>query len=200
MAVSSRRRSGNVYMPWWLLSTGSPFLVVRTSGDPEFLIATLPRVIRELDPSLPLRPVRTLGEEMSLAVEARTARVLVVGVMAVLAVGMAVVGLVGALVRAVSERRRELAIRLALGATRGNATGLIVWSGLRLVFVAVAVGLAIAAAAGRALESVVFGVSPHDPLTYVAVAAGIGLLGLVACYLPARRAAGIAPVELLRSE
>jgi putative ABC transport system permease protein len=191
---------GNVYLPWWLLSTGSPYLVVRTAGDPEPLLTALPRLIREVDPTLPLRPVRTLEEEMSLAVESRTARVLVVGVMAALAVGIAVVGLVAALVRAVTERRRELAIRLALGATRGNATGLIVWSGLRLVLVAVAVGLGVAAAAGRALESVVFGISARDPLTYVAVALGIGILGLVACYLPARRAAGIAPVELLRSE
>jgi predicted permease len=63
---------GNIYMPWWLLSTGSPYLVVRTAGDPEHLIPALPRLIRELDPSLPLRPVRTLDEEMTLAVGWRT--------------------------------------------------------------------------------------------------------------------------------
>jgi predicted permease len=191
---------GNVYLPWWLLSTGSPFLVVRTTGDPQALVAALPRLIRELDPSLPLRPVRTLDEEMASAVESRTARLIVVGVIGALAACLALFGLVGALTRAVAERRRELAIRLAIGATGGDAVGLMLRSGLRLVAAALTIGLASAVAAGQALSAVVFGISPYDPITYAGVIAVVSVVGLAASYVPARRAARIAPIELLRGE
>jgi putative ABC transport system permease protein len=191
---------GNVYMPWWLLSTGSPYLVVRTAGDPQRLVPILTRIIRDLDPSLPLRPVHTLDEEMALAVESRSARLVVVGAIGVLAVCMAFFGLLTALARMVAERRRELAIRLALGETSAGAVRRVMWSGLRLVVVALVAGLAVSAAAGRALASVVYGISPYDPLTYVCASAGIIASGLIVCYVPARRATRIAPVELLRSE
>jgi ABC-type antimicrobial peptide transport system permease subunit len=124
----------------------------------------------------------------------------VVGVIGAVAAVMAFFGLLTSLARGVAERRRELAIRLAIGATSGGAVRLMVFAGLRIVAIAVVVGLALAAAAGRALASVVYGISPYDPVTYATVAVAAVVIGLAACYLPARRASHIAPMELLKSE
>jgi putative ABC transport system permease protein len=102
--------------------------------------------------------------------------------------------------RSVSERQRELAIRAALGATSGMAVGLIVWNGTMLVGAGVVLGELGTAAVGRELASLVYGVSPYDPVTCVGMAIVVTVLAGRACYLPARRAARIDPLELLRAE
>jgi putative ABC transport system permease protein len=189
-----------VYVLWRDLPTGVSYLAVRTAGDPEAMISTVTRAIRAVDAAVPIADVRSLEAEMNLAIAGRELRLALVASFAVLAFGVALVGLVAVLGRSVSERRRELAIRAALGATPGMAVGLIVWNGTTLVVAGVVLGELGTAAAGRELASLVYGVSPYDPVTYVGVAIVVTVLAVLACYLPARRAARIDPLELLRAE
>jgi len=191
---------GNTFIPWRQLPTGVSFLVVRATRDTAALGPDILRTIRELDPTLPLPVVRPLGDEISLAMASRTLRLQLIAAFAALALVVSIVGLASALARSVTERQRELAIRLALGATPGGAAGLIVGQGARLIVVGLVVGAGAAIAAGRALSTLLFGVSAYDPLTYVAVIVSVLLVGLAACYLPARRAALVDPITLLKSQ
>jgi predicted permease len=191
---------GNLYIPWRQLPMGAGFLVVRTSGDPMALAPAVLRIAHDLDPTLPLAEPHTLDDEIQRSVAPRTTRFAVVGLFAGIALALAVVGLSGALVRGVVERRRDLAIRSAMGATPRRLMALVIVRGLRLAIAGAVVGGGAAAGAGRALASVVFGVSPYDPVTYAVIAIGAVVVALIACYLPARRAMAVDPVELLRSE
>lgn len=191
---------GNLYIPWQQLPMGAGFLVVRTSGDPMALAPAVLRIAHDLDPTLPLAEPHTLDDEIQRSVAPRTTRFAVVGLFAGIALALAVVGLSGALVRGVVERRRDLAIRSAMGATPRRLMALVIVRGLRLAIAGAVVGGGAAAGAGRALASVVFGVSPYDPVTYAVIAIGAVVVALIACYLPARRAMAVDPVELLRSE
>jgi predicted permease len=191
---------GNTYIPWRQLPTGVSFLVVRATRDTAELGPAILRTIREIDPTMPLPVVRPLGEEISRAMASRTLRLQLVAAFAALALVVSIVGLASALARSVTERQRELAIRLALGATPGGAAGLIVGQGARLIVVGLVIGAGAAMAAGRALATLLFGVSAYDPLTYAAVMASVILIGLAACYLPARRAAAVDPISLLRAQ
>ena len=191
---------GNTYIPWRQLPTGVSFLVVRTTRDTAELGPAILRAIRDLDPTIPLPVVRPLGDEISLAMASRTLRLQLVAAFAAIALVVSIVGLASALARSVTERQRELAIRLALGATPGAAAGLIVGQGARLIVVGLAVGAAVAGAAGRGMATLLFGVSAYDPLTYVVVMTSVLIVGLAACYLPARRAARVDPIALLKSQ
>ena len=157
-------------------------------------------ILRELDPGMPLQPVRTLDEVLQRSVADRRLRALLGGSIACLAFAVALVGLAGGLARVVSERRYELAIRAALGATPSRAVRMVMSEGAILAGTGLALGIAAALAAGRALGSMLHGVSPHDPLTLAGVAAFVSAITAVACYVPARRAAGVNPLELLRGE
>jgi hypothetical protein len=189
-----------IYVPWSALPTGQAFLAVRRSGNPLSTVPAVHAILRELDPGIPLQPARTLDEVLRRSVADRRLRALLGGGIACLAFAVALVGLAGGLARVVSERRYELAIRSALGATPSRAVRMIMTEGALLAGTGLAVGMAAALAAGRALGSMLHGVSPHDPLTLAGVAAFVGALAAVACYLPARRAAGVNPLELLRGE
>ena len=111
---------------------------------------------------------------------------------------LAAFGLYGVLSYAVSQRRREIGVRMALGAGRGQVIGLVVGQGGALVAVGIVLGLLAAAAATRIVDSVLFGVAPADPLTFAAVTAVLLGVGFFACWLPARRAARIDPMDVLR--
>lgn len=117
-----------------------------------------------------------------------------------LSIAVALVGLGGLLARAVTERRRELAIRIALGASRPGAVGIIVREGALLAAAGVVLGLGAGAGAARWLQSLLYGVSPLDPLTFAGVALLVSAAALMTSFLSAHRAARIEPVELLRSE
>jgi ABC-type antimicrobial peptide transport system permease subunit len=149
---------------------------------------------------MPVPQLRTLTEEVAEAVEVRTLRLALVGGLAVLAFVVAAGGLCGALVRDVVERRRELAIRGALGLTPRRVVATVLAGGAGRATFGAALGLMMAVAMGRAMAAVLYGVSPYDVLTYVMVFAVVVSVALVASYIPARRASRINPVELLRAE
>jgi ABC-type antimicrobial peptide transport system permease subunit len=117
---------------------------------------------------------------------------------ALLATALAAIALWGAIAQSVLDRRHELAVRLALGATSGSAVALMLRSGVLMIGLGVAIGGAAGVAAARALRHFLHGISPVDPLTFAAGLGVAALVSLVACYVPARRAASISPAELLR--
>jgi hypothetical protein len=190
----------NVYALWQNVPTGISYLVARTTGDPRTLAARLVETVRELDPGLPLLDVRSLDDEMNLAIAGRELRLWLVGCFAGLACAVALVGLSAALARSVAERRKEFAIRSALGATPHGIIAAVATQGVVLTGAGLVIGMASAVAAGRWMASLLSGVSPYDPLTYAAVAVVVLAISAVASYLPARRASKIDPLELLRSE
>ena len=158
------------------------------------------RIVRDADPSMPLSPARTLDHDVDVALAPRAARFSLVGVFAIGAALLGIVGLSGALIRSVVERQRELAIRAAVGASPRRLLVEVIRDGALLAVLGVATGLGISAMLARAVSAIIFGVAPRDPLTYGVTAAAVLAVALAACYLPARRAASSDPVVLLRAE
>lgn len=189
-----------IYTRWTDLPSSVSNLVVRASGDPALLAATVRKTIAEVDPSLPVSDVRTLRQEYSSSIADRRIRLVPAAGFAVLAFAVALVGLGGLLARAATERRRELAIRCVLGASPADAVGIMVREGALLAAAGVVLGFGAAAIAATWLQSILYGVSPLDPLTHVAVALVVSAAAVVTSFLSARRVARIDPLELLRSE
>jgi putative ABC transport system permease protein len=176
----------------------TPSFVLRSNGDPRALVADVRRVVRQVDPRIPVSSVLTMEEIVTDALrQQRISTVLIAGFAggSLLLVAM---GLFGMVAGSVSQRHGELAIRLALGATHNRVLQLVVREGALLI----AAGILIAApgiyAAGRLLRGLLIGVSPLDPLTLLAVAAGLAVVTTLACYVPARRVLRIDPAPLLR--
>jgi len=154
----------------------------------------------QINPNVPLADASTIGEFYSKSM-ARTSFTLVLlcvaGGMALL---LGIVGIYGVIAYTVSQRTREIGIRMALGAQRSELTGLFVRQGLLLTAIGAACGLVVAFVTMRLMSSILFNVSPVDPLTYIAITAGVAATACLACYLPSRRAATVNPVNALRSE
>jgi len=125
---------------------------------------------------------------------------LILGIAGAMALVLGVVGIYGVISYSVSQRRREMGIRLALGAQQGDLKKMFVVGGLTLVGIGAIIGLITAAGVTRLMSSLLFGISPLDPLTYVSVVAFLGIAASLASYLPARRAAAVDPVEVLKAE
>ncbi len=193
-------RAGSIYVPWPRAPTGVSHLVVRTTGDPMGLAPAIRDLIRTLNPSLPVPEVRTLEDHVAGSIADRRLRVAPAAGFAALALAVAMVGLFGALARAVAERRRELAVRAAVGASPGRLVRLVVGSALAVTGAGLAAGLPAAVAAGRGLASLLYGVGPHDPATFAAAAATVVLAALAAAAIPARRAARLDPMAVLRAD
>jgi len=190
--------NGAIYVPWEELPASVSYLVVRTAGPPQQSAAAVRQIVREMEPSMPVPTVRPLEEEMSRSIAERRLRVVPALGFAGLALVVAVVGLSGALARTVTERRRELAIRAALGATPRRAVSTIVGDGAIMTGAGLLLGLTASALTTPFLAKMLYGVAPLDPVTYVMVTAMIALCALVSCVVPARRAARVDPLEVLK--
>jgi putative ABC transport system permease protein len=175
-------------------------LFVRTAGDPLNLIAAVKSQIWAVDKDQPINDVRTMEEIVTQWLAPRRFNLLLLGVFAALALALASVGIYGVISYAVSQRTREIGVRMALGAGRADILKLIVGQGLALTLGGVATGLLASLALTRWLESLLFGVSTTDPLTFTCVALLLTLVALLACYVPARRATKVDPLIALRSE
>jgi predicted permease len=177
-------------------------LAVRTAQAAQSLLPTLTATVRAVDPSLTVSLPRTMTEvvEGSQAAYLRRAAAWLVGGFAGVAWLISVVGLYGVIAYSVSQRTREIGVRMALGAQRRGVSGLIVREAVTLTVAGLVLGLIAAVASTRLLEGLLFGVRGWDVSTLAAVALGLGGSSLLASYLPARRAAGVNPVEALRAE
>ena len=180
-------------------SAGAMFVTVRTTGDPLALVPFLEEAVVEAHPRARLDDVMTMDGRLSLAVAQPRFYAVLVGSFATLALLLAAAGIYGLLSYTVAQRRGEIGIRMALGARRGDILGLVVRQGAMLVAGGAVVGLA-AAASSRVLESFLYGVATDDRLTFVAAPLALAAVALVACWLPARRATRVDPMEVLRFE
>jgi putative ABC transport system permease protein len=178
----------------------SLYWTVRTTRDPSSLAPEVRSAIRRLDPGLAISELRPMEQVVSESVsQQRLSAVLIAG-FALGALLLAAMGLFGVVAGSVTHRRHELAVRLALGADHGRALRLVLGEGARLILLGLFVGVPGIYFAGQTLRGVLVGISPFDPLTLVATAAGLAALALVACYVPARRVTTIEPAGLLRQE
>jgi predicted permease len=187
-----------LYIPIAQDGASSTNLFVRTSGDAAALSVVIRDAVRSIDPLLPVPDVVTMDAATSVVLLPQRVAAAVTGVMGVLGLILAVVGLYGVVAYTVSQRTREIGLRMALGADRANVLRLILRDGMRLVVIGVGIGMLLAVGITRAMASFLFGVSPLDPLVFAVIPLGLGAAALLASYLPARRAAATDPLEALR--
>jgi putative ABC transport system permease protein len=173
-------------------------ILIKANGDAAAFAGTLRTAVRDVDHDQPLVRVRTMEEAMAESVSQPRLRTTLLVVFSGVALALSLIGVYGVMAYAVSERTHEIGVRIALGASSGEIRSLIVGHGVRLALAGIAIGLAGALAASRALQSLLFGVSAVDPPTFAIAAAGLTAAALAASYLPARRASRIDPVGLLR--
>jgi predicted permease len=176
-------------------------VVLRTerAGTPA-LVAQLREAVRSVNPALPLAEVRLLSEVYARSMARTSFTLTMLGIAGVMALALGVSGVYSVIAYAVSRRRREVGIRLALGASGAHVRGLFLRRGLTVVTVGMVLGLGGAAAVTRLMQSLLFGVSPLDPVAFAAMPLVLAVVAVLASYLPARRAAAVDPVETLRAE
>jgi ABC-type antimicrobial peptide transport system permease subunit len=175
-------------------------LVLHTALDPLSLADAARGVLREMDPEISMYDIRTMEQRLGQSMWLRRAYSWLFGVFSAVALLLAVGGIYGVVSYTVGQRRREIGIRMALGAERRQIQGLVLRQGMRMAGLGMAIGLAAAWWASRWLESLLFGVSARDVVTYVAVTAGLAAVALLANLLPATRAARVDPTTALRYE
>jgi putative ABC transport system permease protein len=198
--VETEDRAGAVYFPLSQRPQANMTLAVRSEGDPVALTSPVRRALSEIDPELPLFSVRSMTDRVDASlVDRRTPMVLTV-VFAAVALFLAALGMYGVLAYQVSQRTREIGIRMALGSGTGTIFRLIVGEGVLLLAAGSLVGIAGAFAIRRGLQSQLYGVGPMDPKVLFAVVCVLGVVSLLASTIPARRAARIDPVIALTEQ
>jgi predicted permease len=176
------------------------FVAVRTAVPEQAVMASVRKVVRRLDPELAITQVRTMRESVDLATQLQRQMMALVGGFAAVTLALATLGLGGVMAYLVSRRRREIGLRMALGAARGDIARNVMGQAARLVAIGAALGVAGALAGSRLLESLLFGVKPRDPAVAIAAPLLLAAAALAACMLPARRAAAVEPMAALRDE
>jgi predicted permease len=189
-----------VYFPMMRDYDGAIALVVRASGEPQSLLNALRHEVRQLDANLPVYDAKTMREHMRLSLFPLRTGAWVAGSFALLALGLAGLGIYGVMSYATEQRTREIGIRMALGAQGGDVLRLVIRQGLRLALIGLALGLAGALALTRLMTSVLYGVSATDALTFAGVTLVLALVVVLACWIPARRATRVDPLVALRCE
>jgi putative ABC transport system permease protein len=190
----------SVYLLHAQFPLGGMGLAVRATANPESLVGAIREQVKGMDPHLPVTQVLTMTEVVSRSIYRQRLFAILFGVFAGVALLLASVGIYGVMSYSVAQRTHEIGIRLALGARRGDVLRLIVVQGMKLTAVGTVIGLAGALALTRLIRSLLFEASTTDPLTFGLVAALLGIVALLACYIPAWRATKVDPLVALRHE
>jgi predicted permease len=188
------------YLPLMQNYSPAATMAVRTSGRPESVISAVRSQVQSLDPNLALTQVQTIGEVVAQGLWAPRMGAALLAIFGGLALILAIIGVYGVLSYSVNQQTREIGIRMAMGAQTGRVLRLVVGQGMRLAGVGLLLGLIVAFAAMRVMSSLLFGVSAHDPLTFVGVSLVLAIAAVLACYIPARRATKVDPIIALRYE
>jgi putative ABC transport system permease protein len=173
---------------------------VRTSGDPNQIVTAVRAAVAQIDPRAPLAEVQPMQAFVDKAMAPVRFTSTLIGLFAVIAIVLAGVGLYGVLSTVVRQRTAEIGMRMVFGAPRGSILGLVVGEGLRLSVAGIVVGALAALAITRLMRSLLIGVSPTDPATFVAIVMLFACVALAASYIPARRASKLDPIEAIRDE
>jgi putative ABC transport system permease protein len=181
-------------------ASDSDYLVVRTKGDPLSPVAAIRRIVASTAPDVPVANVETMEHLIDRTLVDRRQQMMLLSAFAALALALASIGLYGVLSYGVTQRAREIGLRMALGASGASVVAMVVRHGLALTGMGIAIGLAGSWAATRSLKNLLYGVTATDPATFAEVAALLTLIAFVACWLPARRASKVDPIKVLREE
>jgi len=201
-------------LPWWdplgsaleadtrcgAEDVGHPAASGPTAGDPEALLPGIRGKVHDLDAELALANVRSMDQWIANSAAQPRLNAMLLGIFATAALLIAAIGIYGVLAYSVTQRTREIGVRMALGATPREVMRLVVGQGLAVVSIGLGLGLLGGLALGQAVSSLVYGVTVRDPITYASVSAVLGAVALAACALPARRAAQVDPIVALRCE
>jgi ABC-type antimicrobial peptide transport system permease subunit len=190
----------HAYQPYTQAPGLRPSLAIRTSGDPAPVVAQLRRIVKELQPSTPVSSVQSLDGAIGQALDNRRLTELLLVGFALIAAGLAAVGVYGVMALYVAHREREFGIRLAIGARPQNLIGLVLRQGLVLAASGLAVGTVAGLAVTRSLGTLLYDVSPTDPLVFIAIVVGLFAVTALTCFTPARRAARSDPLAALRAD
>ena len=175
-------------------------LVLRTENDPASFVASVRREVNRIDPDLALADIKTMDQLMSESLGQSRYRGVLLGIFAIVALTLAAVGIYGVIAYAVSQRTREIGIRIALGARKRDIFKMVVGHGMILSLIGVSIGVAASLMLTRYLASLLYGVSSTDPATFTSVVLLLITVALVACSIPARRATRVDPMNALRHE
>ncbi|HEX8140374.1 MAG TPA: ABC transporter permease [Pyrinomonadaceae bacterium] len=189
-----------IYLPEAQYPTTAMTLVVRSTTDPSNLVAAIRREVAALDPDQAISNVATMEQLLADSIALRRFSMLLLIIFASMALVLASIGIYGVISYSVTQRTHEIGIRMALGAQTRDVVKLVLGGGMRLVLIGIVLGLAASFALTRLMTSLLYGVSTIDPVTFVAVAVLLSAVALLACYLPARRATKVDPMEALRYE
>jgi putative ABC transport system permease protein len=188
-----------VYMPFRQMLAMGGGLVIRADSNVADLAAAATRIVRRIAPTAPLENVMTIAQYKDRSISPRRLNAALVSSFGLLALIIAAVGIAGVLAFSVSSRTNEIGIRMSLGAESGRVLRMILGEGGRLLVIGLVLGVTAAFFAGQLIDGLLFGVTPNDPITLVAVAAIMGAIGLAACWIPALRASRIDPAITMRS-
>jgi putative ABC transport system permease protein len=189
-----------MYMPHREIYRSDMTIIARTGGDPQAALAQFRNIVRDADNDMPLYDVKTMEDHMGIALLPARLGGSVLGIFGLLGLVLAAVGIYGVMAYSVSQRSRELGIRVALGADRGTVLKLVVGQGMRLALVGTVIGLVAAAGAAQLVESLLYNVNAIDPVAFTGVPLLLITVAALAVYIPARKAAGVDPIRVLKSE
>lgn len=189
-----------IYAPYWQWPMQGPTVLLRATGDPAALAAAIRRETKAVVPNLPPPKIQTMDSLISETVAQPRLQAGLLGLFGLLALVLTAVGLYGVIALSVGQRTRELGIRIALGAQQCNVLALVLGQGMRLVLLGIGAGLLASLGLTRVMRNLLYGVTPTDPLTLAAVACLLVCVAVMACWVPARRAARVDPMVALRAE
>ena len=201
LGAMQREMHPAMYLPASQLNTWCClYSVVRTSLDPTSLGASVQHLVSEMDKDIPVTRIRTMRELVSIQLNEPRFAMVLLSSFAGLAIALTIVGLYGVMTYSVSRRTREIGVRMALGAPRTSVLTMILRDAATLLISGIALGAACALASASILQSMLYGAKPRDPIVMALVCIGVGTVGLLAAYIPARRAAKVDPMVALRYE
>src|SRR6185436_18461953 len=202
--VRNRNLSSELRAGYFIPAPQMPFnqmtLIVRTGNDPHSLITAVQNEVHAMDQEVPVFSIKTMDEYISATVATPRFNATLLVIFAAVALVLTIVGLYGVMSYSVAQRTNEIGIRLALGAQSRDVLLMVVKHGSKLILIGLAIGLGLAFAFTRWIESLLFGVKTKDPFTFAAVAVVLALVALLACYVPALRATKVDPIDALRRE